>query len=231
MHPFVRLLVSSVTQKYIMSLTGLALVGFVIVHLLGNLTLLIPGGDLFNEYAHHLESLGPLLWAAELGLIGICAAHVLVAIALTVRNRQARPTGNVAGEPSKGGPSRNTLSSRHMLLLGAGILVFIVIHVNQFKFGPTNPVTLKGVEMRDLHGLVIATFQNPAWVLFYVGAMGFLGFHLRHGIWSAFQSLGAMPGVISNAAYVTLALVGVLIAVGFLLLPLWIYFDILGVYR
>lgn len=235
MYPIKKLFTSSVGKKYLMSLTGLALVGFLVAHLLGNLQLLLPGNYFFNKYAYHLETLKPLVWAAELGLIALAGIHALVALAINLGALQARPDRYVAAEVTKGGDSKSNLSSRHMLLLGIVILTFIVVHIWQFKYGPGMSagyvMDLHGEKVRDLYRLVVEVFKKPIWVLFYVGALSFLGFHLRHGVWSALQSLGAMPGKVSKVAYAACVAFAIALTIGFILLPVWIYLDIFGVYK
>lgn len=226
MIPIKKLFTSSLGKKYLMSLTGLALVGFLVAHLAGNLQLLLPSGVWFNKYAHHLESMGPLLVVAEIGLLAIVAVHIVVAIIINLGVNEARPTGYYGGEKSKGGDSRMNLSSRHMLILGVGILIFIVMHVWQFKYGAYYHTQIDGKDHRDLYLLVRETFRNPVWVLVYTVFMGFVGFHLRHGIWSMFQSLGAMPKALSAPIYVLGAVCAVALALGFVLLPVWLYLGI-----
>ncbi|OPZ64812.1 MAG: hypothetical protein BWY83_03120 [bacterium ADurb.Bin478] len=196
---------STLSKKYLMAVTGLALLGFVIAHLAGNLQLLLPDPVYFNRYAHHLVSLGPLLWAAEIGLLAIIALHMLFSMTINLGIWAARPQRYVAPLQTKGGPSHNTLSSRHMLLLGVVVIGFIIVHVWQFKYGPGlaqgYEAVVKGETVRDLHRLVIETFQNPLWALFYTVCVIFLGFHLRHGFWSAIQSLGVMPAPLSPLSF------------------------------
>lgn len=230
MQPFIKMLSSTLGKKYLMAVTGLSLVGFIIVHLLGNLQLLIPNPDYFNKYAHHLEALGPVLWVMEIGLIGLFLTHGLLGLMLNWLTLKARPTRYLV-EKSKGGPSKSNFSSRNMLLLGGVLAAFIVFHVWQFKYGAHYDSNMDdGQTIRDLHKLVIETFQTW-WAFFYVAVMLCLGLHLRHGLWSMFQSVGLMPGKISNVAYACGVLFAVLVAIGFILLPLWIFFDILGVYQ
>lgn len=230
MNAIMKFLTSSVGKKYLMSLTGLALLGFLVGHLLGNLQLLLPGElghYYFNKYAYHLEELKPLVILAELGLIALVALHIAVALAINLGASKARPVAYLAGERSKGGESKSNLSSRNMLLLGVVIAIFVIGHVIQFKYGPGMDngyvMDLHGEKVRDLHRLVVQTFANPIFAVLYVAALGFLGFHLRHGVWSAFQSLGAMPGKASKALYCAGAAFGMLLALGFIVLPIWLF--------
>lgn len=219
---------SSVGKKYLNAISGLALFGFIIVHLGGNLTLFAGGkGELFNSYAHHLESLGPLLVVAEIGLIAFFLFHIGSAISVRMSKREARPVP-YAVTASKGGPSRQSLASRSMLVTGLVLLLFIPLHVWMFKFNGGSPhamTELHGKEVKDLYALVVATFQNPGVVGLYTAVMLLLGLHLRHGFWSALQSLGAMSPKLSPVIYSAGLLLAILLAGGFLILPLWIYFS------
>lgn len=238
MNAFAKFFTSSVGKKYLMSLTGLALLGFLVMHLLGNLQLLLPrelGHYYFNKYAYHLESLKPLVILAELGLIALVGLHMVVALAINFGVRKARPVGYFAGEKTKGGESKSNFSSRNMLLLGLAVIAFVVFHIWQFKYGPGMAqgytFDLHGEKVRDLHRLVIETFKQPLFALIYVVCLGFLGFHLRHGVWSAFQSLGAMPGKFSKVLYCAGAAFGALLALGFIALPIVIFIGAhLGLY-
>jgi succinate dehydrogenase / fumarate reductase cytochrome b subunit len=217
---------STVTKKYVMAISGLALTGFVVMHLIGNLQLLIPGGAMFNAYAHHLESLGKLLWVIEAGLVAVFLVHIAFAIMTNRDSAKARPV-DYAVTATKGGDSKNNLSSRNMLLLGVFIAAFAIFHVWHFKFGAMYETVLNPLhpeeKSRDLYKLVVEEFKKIHIVALYVGAMFFLLFHLRHGIWSAFQSIGAMPRKWSTPLYGILAILAVLLALGFMLLPIIIY--------
>ncbi len=213
---------SSVGKKLLNGLTGLALIGFVCVHLAGNLTLYArDGGQLFNSYAHHLTSLGPLLYAMELGLIVLFLLHIGTAVSVRLSQKEARPQA-YAVAASKGGPSKQTLSSRSMLITGLLLAGFVVLHVKMFKYGAHYETTLKdGTVVRDLYKLVVEEFSKPLVTWTYVAIMLMLGLHLRHGFWSALQSLGALPPKCSACVYAAGLVFAVLLAGGFLLLPLY----------
>jgi succinate dehydrogenase / fumarate reductase cytochrome b subunit len=138
------------------------------------------------------------------------------------RNAGARPT---AYEKKKwaGHTSRKSLSSTTMIVTGTIILLFIVLHIAMFKYGPSYEDATS--HYRDLSKLVVETFQQPAWVGFYVLSMVVIGFHLRHGLSSACQSLGLSHPRYSGAARVIGTVLAVLIAGGFALIPLWVYFT------
>lgn len=231
MVPLKKALSSSLGKKYLMAVSGLALVGFIVTHLLGNLQL-YGDGTAFNAYAKGLHDLGPLLWVAEIGLIGVFLLHVFVALGLQGSNRKARGSRYAHAQQSKKGPSQMSPLSRNMIITGGVIFIFVVVHVLHMKYGIFSPeainsqmTTVDGKSAYDLHGRVVHAFQNPLWVAFYVGVMLFLGGHLRHGFWSAFQSLGALNHRLEKPAILAGAIVALLLAAGFLGIPLFIFFT------
>lgn len=137
---------------------------FVITHLAGNLSLYKGDETTFNLYAQTLASWGWLLEVAEVGLVGLLVAHIALALVLKGSHRSARPVGYRMLQ-SKGGQSLSNRSSRNMIITGAVLLAFLVLHVWQFKFGPSESAgyvtEINGAQMRDLHRLVHETFQSP----------------------------------------------------------------------
>lgn len=222
-------LTSPVGRKILTGITGLALSLFVLAHLLGNLTM-FQGADAFNTYANFLHEMGWLLYLAEAGLVLFFVVHAYTGISIWWRKRQARPE-KYHTYASRGGKSKQTFSSRTMIVTGLVLLVFTVVHLNTFKFGVGSSgeaeytTVVADQEIRDLNKLVIETFQNEFYVIGYVGVMILLGFHLRHGVWSAFQSLGTINTKLSLLIYTVGGIFAVLIALGFLILPIWIYFT------
>ena len=210
---------STIGTKVIIALTGLALFGFLITHLAGNL-LILAGPEAFNNYSHKLIS-NPLIYLAEAGLALIFVLHIWKTAANYFRNRAARPSGYEMKRPA-GHTSRKTLSSTWMIVSGTTILVFVILHLKTLKFGPYYEAAEPGV--RDLYRLTIEVFQRPGYVIWYVVAMVLVGMHLRHGITSALQSLGAMPPGLTRKVLAAGAAVAVLIAGGFAVIPIWIYF-------
>ena len=220
---FKSLFSTTIGRKIVMALSGLFLVSFVIVHLIGNLSLLVSA-EVFNTYTHKLESLGPLLYVIELILLAGFVCHFTLAIIITFKNWKARGD-KYKTLKSAGDPSKQTISSKTMIYTGAIILIFTVIHIKTFKYGTYYETTLAGETVRDLHRLVIEVFQNLGYVVFYSAVMILLGFHLRHGFWSAFQSLGANHPRYSAFIYTTGILIAFIIAIGFLLIPILIYIN------
>jgi succinate dehydrogenase / fumarate reductase cytochrome b subunit len=235
MIPIKKALTSTVGQKFLMALSGLGLIGFTVIHLLGNLTLYRRSGDYFNLYAHTLDSYGPLLTIAEIGLLVVVMLHVVTAIWIQKINRQARPQGYRVWK-SKGVRPNETkvsnISSRYMIFTGVTLFGFLLLHIWQFRFGPGKPegytTEAHGIEVRDLHRLVVETFQNPLFVGIYITAMIVLGIHLRHGIWSALQSLGWMNKRSTGPVHLVGSVVATVLAIGFLFIPVWMYFGMAG---
>jgi succinate dehydrogenase / fumarate reductase cytochrome b subunit len=219
-------LTSQVGRKLLTGITGVLLVLFVIGHLSGNLSLLSSDPNVFNKYSAFLHGFGSLLYVVEIGLALVILIHAYIGIAISMRKRQARKQGYEV-QRSKGGPSKQSISSRTMIFTGLILLIFLVIHLKQFRFGPGihegYSTMADGKELYDLHKLTAETFQNIGWVIVYVGVMILLGFHLRHGIWSALQSLGAMRPKYTPVIYSLALILGILLAVGFLILPIWLY--------
>jgi succinate dehydrogenase cytochrome b subunit len=214
---------SSVGKKVITGITGLALFGFVIVHLIGNFTLFLGPGA-FNGYAHFLESAlhGWLIYAFEITMLLIFAFHIVSTFTVAwTDKRAARKVGYKYGK-NAGGKSRKTFSSTTMIYTGLLLILFVIYHIKIFKLvdhelvGPNN--------VKNLYKVVVIAFQNPIFAVGTTALMILLGFHLRHGIWSAFQSIGW-----ANDRYLPIltriALVfSILLAIGFVALPIYLYF-------
>jgi len=224
---------SPIGKKLVTGVTGLGLTIFVLMHMIGNLSM-FSGDDAYNEYAHLLMSLGPLLYAVELGLLVFFLAHVVNGFKIWMGKRKARPQGYKVYK-SAGKPSMQSSSSRSMIITGIILLVFLVFHLVSFKFGPGGPgngdaaylTTIDGVEMRDLAKLVREKFALGWYTWGYTAIMLLLVVHLRHGVWSALQSLGAMRPSLSPAIYTIGGLIGLGIGLGFIVMPLALYFGMI----
>jgi succinate dehydrogenase / fumarate reductase cytochrome b subunit len=162
----------------------------------------------------------------ELGLVAFFLVHAIWGILVWLGKRSARPDSYRRSQ-NAGGASRKTLSSISMIITGPLLLAFVVMHVWMFKYGPS--IAQGYVEqvgdhgIRDLHRLVIETFQQPVWVTIYVVVMVLLFLHLRHGFWSAFQSIGVMSSRLTPLVYAVGVILAFLLAAGFILLPVWIF--------
>jgi len=224
---------SPIGKKLITGITGLGLVIFVLEHMIGNLAL-FTGNDAYNEYAHFLASLGPLLYIAEAAIVAMFLFHIVNGIQIWLGKRRARPIGYETYR-SAGKPSQQSSSSRSMIITGTILAVFLVFHLISFKFGPGGPgnadaaylTIIGGEEMRDLSKLVREKFSSPFYTFGYTFIMLLLVTHLRHGIWSALQSLGAMRPSLTPLVYAMGGLLGALIGLGFIALPLAIYFQLI----
>ena len=212
---------SSTGRKILNGLTGLLLSAFVLVHLVENL-LLFAGPEPYNRYVHRLLSLGVIIYAMEIVLGSIFLVHMITAVTVWLDKRRARPEP-YALRKSAGGPSRQTIFSTTMIYTGALLLIFLVLHLKTFKWGPEYEVVYGGVVMRDLHRLVMEVFSSAGYFLGYEVIMILLGFHLRHGVWSAFQSLGLEHPRYSPIIYGIGILFAIAIAVGFLAIPAWVF--------
>lgn len=177
-----------------MALSGLVLIGFVFVHMAGNLQILM-GQEKINAYAHALQSLPlPILWGSRLFLLAAVFVHAVTAYQLVKENRRARPNQNYIETTKRAG-----IASLKMGLTGSILLAFIVFHLLHFTIRTIYPeysemMTVVGSpdsnEIHDVYSMVLAGFQHTWISVFYVVAMFLLCGHLAHGVSSAFQSLG-----------------------------------------
>ena len=213
-----RVFSSSVGTKLLLGVTGLLLLAYLVLHLIGNLMVFV-GQDTFNHYAHALAG-NPLVIPAELALLALFLVHIFKAITMWTANQAARP---VAYEKKvwAGHTSRKSVSSTTMIWTGVVILVFVVIHVAHIKYGAWYEIGDPPV--RDLYRTEVEVFSSPIWVAFYVVCMVLVGFHLRHGISSAFQSLGASHPIYTKRLMVLGTLVAIIMAAGFAVIPIWVY--------
>lgn len=221
-----RIYQSPIGKKLVTGVTGLGLTLFVVAHMIGNL-LMFASHEAYNTYAHILETWGPVFWAVELVLAGVVVLHAATGIYITWGRFQARPVPYTT-YASKGGASLQSLSSRSMIVTGLLLASFLVVHLLHFKFGIRYTTDLNGQNVRDLARLVVETFQQPLYAWGYTGIMILLGAHLRHGIWSACQSLGTMAQPYRFVVYGMSLILAIAIAVGFVILPLAIYFHLIA---
>jgi len=187
----VRFYRSSIGKKIIVALTGAVMVLFLIGHMAGNL-LLFAGPEALNGYARKLHDLGPLLWAARLGLLACVAIHIVATVQLTAANRAARlqPYGVDATRRASG-------SSRTMIASGITILVFLIYHLMHYTWGVANGYYDAGNTRywlpdgsHNVYNMVVDGFRWVPASLFYIMGMALLFRHLSHGVASIFQTLG-----------------------------------------
>lgn len=189
MNWFSQFLTSSIGRKLIMSLTGLFLIVFLIIHLAGNLQLLQDdGGRAFNMYADMMAK-NLFIKIVSWGLYFFILLHAVQGIIIAVKNKSARKTRYAVKAASE-----TSFAARNMALLGILLLAFIGIHMGDFwyafKFGSPGTTEYDMVTVKNVYSRVATTFSNPLLVAFYVFSMVVLAFHLWHGFESAFQTLG-----------------------------------------
>jgi succinate dehydrogenase / fumarate reductase, cytochrome b subunit len=217
---FIRIFSSSVGTKLLIGITGLALFLYMVLHLAGN-AIIFFGPDVFNAYSHQLIS-NPLIIPVEIGLLLVFLIHIYKTITMWMRNKAARPVAYRKKELA-GHTSRKSLASSTMIASGLIIMVFVAIHVKQFKFGSFY-LAAGSDSVRDLYRTEVELFQQPLWVGFYVIATLLVGLHLRHGISSAFQSVGLdHPRYTRRLVAIGIGF-AVLIGGGLAIIPIWIYF-------
>lgn len=217
-------LYSSLTKKYIMSLAGLFLLIFLLVHLSINLLVLVDDGrSLFNTAAHFMGT-NVFIQTFQWVLFGGFAIHILFGFILQIKNWMSRPK-----RYNKKAISETSFFSKFMIHTGIILLVFLVIHLADFfvkKIGGTVPEIHTGdlAGMEDMGILVLEKFKMGGYALFYVLVLLFLGFHLDHAFQSAFQSLG-----LNNDKYTPFIkwlshFIAIVITIGYITIPVCIYF-------
>jgi succinate dehydrogenase / fumarate reductase cytochrome b subunit len=236
--PFDRLvnaLMSTISLKIIMALTGLLGAGFILFHMAGNLQMFL-GRDAYNAYANFMQGLGAAKWVARGGLITLLLAHVGAAVLLVQRNQQARPERYAEMRPR-----RTTVSARYMAELGVVLLFFIVYHIAHFALGVVhsdfcgNPdgclalvqVTEEGTR-RDLYEHVVLSFQQPLIASLYVIANIALAMHLSHGATSMFKTVGLAVGRWKVPFEVVGPAFGVIVGLGNISMPLAVWAGFIG---
>ncbi len=219
---------SSIGKKTIVAATGILLVLFVIGHLLGNFTIYL-GPDAINAYAEKLHSLGPVLWAIRLGLLGILVLHIYFTMLLWKENRAARPARYLASDPVG-----TTIFARTMRLSGLIVLAFVIFHLAHFTARVVDPsfasmrTKLDGREVHDVYRMVVAGFSSGPVVLVYVVGLFLLTFHLSHGIGSLFQTLGITNRRIRHTYELAGRLLAWALYAGYVSIPLSIFLLGLG---
>jgi len=217
---------SSIGRKIIMSLTGIFLILFLTIHLIGNLQLLYDdGGKTFNLYAKMMGE-NPLIQIISKGNFFFILLHAVMGIVLWFQNKSAK------GSRYAVKANNTTFSSQYMASFGMIILAFILLHLYQFflqmkapeLFNSTEMATYDGVEVRNLYKLVAATFSNIGYVIFYVISMIVIGLHLSHGFQSAFQTLGLNHKKYTPAIEALGKLFSIVVPAGFALIPLYHFF-------
>jgi len=211
MNWMIQTLWSSIGKKLLMALTGLAFCGFLAGHLAGNLTI-YGGKDAFNSYAEHLHALGPVLTLVEWGLLFFAVVHVCTGLTLFYQNFSARTSRYVVNKRAGG----RTIGSMTMPYTGILLLAFIIFHLMNFHFVDKTNTTI--------YQIVAQAFESPLYVVIYILAMIVAAVHVSHGLWSAFQTIGAnhskyMPFIMALSIIFSLA-----VGFGFGIIPIYLSF-------
>ena len=211
-----RVLDSSVGYKIIIAATGVALIGFVVAHMLGNLQIFF-GADALNGYAKKLKDLGSLLWVARIGLIIAFVVHIAATIRLTIKNKQ------VAGSKYVGRRYQaSSAASRSMIWTGLAVLLFVAFHLAHFTFGWVQPAAYDSVDgegRHDVYAMVVAGFENWLIALLYIVALVMLAMHLSHATFSLLRTLGGRIGNESTWARRVALATSLFIILGFIAVP------------
>lgn len=215
---------SSIGKKLMMSLAGIFLIVFLLVHLGINLLVLIFDDPMVYNRAAHFMGTNIVIKIVEIVLFAGILLHVIYALVLQVQNWMARPR-----RYAKANYSNTSFFSKFMIHTAAIILVFLVIHFMDFyirgKLGQLAEVEFEGKVMHNFAAEVMDKFKVLPFVIFYVGAFLFLGFHLLHGFQSAFKTLGIDNKKYTPAIQLLAVIYSVIIVAGFSLIPILVYFK------
>ena len=209
MNRLIRTCLSSIGKKFFMALTGLVFCSFVAMHLGGNLSI-YGGKSYFTSYAEHLHTLGVLITFSEWALLGCAVIHIILGATLFLENVRARPVRYVVKKNAGG----RTWASALMPYTGLYLVIFILIHLFTFHFVEHSPQTT--------FALVADTFSSAGYVLFYLFSMAVAAFHVKHGLWSAFQTLGGNHPTYTPLIEVMSLVFGIAVGVGFGSIPIFI---------
>ncbi|THJ18478.1 MAG: succinate dehydrogenase cytochrome b subunit [Nitrospira sp. CG24B] len=214
---------SSVGRKVVMALSGLGLVLYVIIHMLGNLQV-FEGSHALNGYAAMLRDMPIFLWTARIGLLSLAVLHIVLAIQLTLRNRRARPVSYAVREYRQA-----SFASRTMAASGLVLLLFILFHLLHLTAGVIDPSSADRLDTeghRDVYGKIVHAFQNPFIVACYLTGQLGLGLHLNHAVTSSLQTLGLEHAAFNRLFKVAGPTVALLVVLGNVAIILAIFLGI-----
>lgn len=209
---------SSIGRKLIMAITGLGLIGFLLVHLIGNIALLAnDGGASFNEYAHSMKG-SPLIIIGEVVIFSGFLFHIIDGIGLVLSNKKARPVAYGGGANAK-----TSTGSKIMGPLGIVITIFFILHLIDFFYHAkiADDLAMSSHGVPDLYAIVLAKFKQPLYVVIYVVSMIAIGIHLNHGFQSAFKTFGLNHVKYSPVIQMIGTAYAVIVPAGFAFIPLF----------
>lgn len=219
-------LTSSVGKKFVMGLTGLFLISFLIVHVgINSCIWAMDGGKMFNKAAHFMGST-VVIRIIEVGLFIGIFLHIIQGLALVFSNRKKRQIGYQVQMGNRG----SKWYSRSMGLLGTIILLFLIVHWSNFwvpsRFGSVTEITYdNGTPVHNLFGLMKTTFTSPWLVILYVLGCISLAYHLLHGFQSAFRSLGMHNGRHLHLIHALGVGFSIIVPLAFAMMPVSMYFN------
>jgi len=214
---------SSTGKKFLMAVSGIALFGFIVGHLLGNLQIFL-GPEALNRYSAFLKSTGEFLWAARIGLLVMVGIHIWTAVSLTLENRAARPIGYAQKDYIKA-----SYASRTMHMSGLLLFAYIIYHLMHFTFLKVHSQYgnyCDDLGRHDVYRMVVLSFQQPLIAITYIIANFLLGMHLSHGLYSMFQSLGLVGEESRPKLQLAANVVGYGIFVGYASIPLSVWLGL-----
>ncbi len=214
----VKSLNSSVGKKFVMAATGIGLILFLLVHLIGNLTL-FGGPEAFNGYVATLDIVKPLIRVIEVGLALVFIFHIIYGVWLWFINKKANPIKYKVNASSK----NSDIYSRTTIITGITIFIFLVLHLSTFWYA-FNFGQSPHDAPHEYYQIVVDWFQSPIYSGAYVIAVIFLGFHLNHGFQSAFQTFGWNHKKYFRFIELLGTAYSILMAVGFASMPIYFYF-------
>lgn len=220
---------STIGKKVLVALTGLGLVGFLIMHLAGNLLIFAPSAEGrstgMDDYSHALHAI-PVLPLAEVGLVVFFVLHIALVLQLWASNRVARGGAYAVSGSKRSSGKLAGLASKTMVVSGVIVLAFIPLHIWDFR---AKRSLVHGEEAtREISELVISTLSSPIHGVFYIVASLLIGWHLYHGIHSAFRSLGLNHGKYTPLIEKVGAVLAVVLAVGFASIPFAILIGVVA---
>ena len=220
----IKMLTSTLGRKLLMSLTGLFLISFLTIHLIGNLAIFSSDEGLaFNAYAAFMST-NPLIGTVSYLLYAGIILHVIVAIILFTQNSSARPVKYKNQKSSE----NSSWESRSMTLLGILILAFLFIHLKdfwwQYKHDGGYEFSMDANGNRDIYALVMLQFKTNVALVSYIVGLVALFFHLKHGFQSAFQTLGLEHRKYTPAIKAVGLIYSIIVPIGFALMPIYVYF-------
>jgi len=218
-HKAMRFYQASIGKKAVMAVTGVVLFGYLVGHLAGNMQVYL-GAEQMDRYATFLHSMPVLLWGVRALLVACVVLHIMASLQLQKLKLDARPTGYVKKEAIE-----SSLASRSMIRSGAMIAAFVVYHVLDLTTGVAGAAQFR--ELRAYENLVYSFRRLPV-SAFYIVGMILLGMHLYHGLWSIFQTVGFSHPRYSPMIKRAAAWVAILMAAGFISIPIAVLTGLVG---